>query len=82
MGGQSLLGQFMRKGVLLEQLDHKKFGTFLEIPHTMKRAIACFLLATACLLAKLHHLRVANILYLYDNITRNDRRSQEKHSVL
>jgi len=39
----------------------------------MKKAIAGFTLATACLLAKLHHLRVANILYLYHNNTRNDR---------
>jgi len=38
-------------------LDHKKLGTFSELAHIMKRAIASSL-ATACLLAKLRNLRV------------------------
>ena len=56
--GQPLLGQFMLVFLLLERLDHKKLGNFSKIPHKMKRAIAGFTLATACTLAKIHHLRV------------------------
>ena len=55
----------------LELLDHKKLGTFLDFPHKMKKSHSNFSLAIACSLAKFLHLRVANILYLYDNSTRN-----------
>ena len=71
--GQTRLVYFMLVYFVLELLDQKKLGNFFNFPHKMKKDHGKFLLAMTSGLAKLLHLRVANILYLYHNITKYDR---------
>ena len=54
-------------------LDHKKLVKFWSDQAYNEKGHSKFSLATACTLAKLRHLRVANILYLYHNNNQSDR---------